>query len=82
MTRPDFEETFGVNAAYAEKVYAEYLAAPDAVPEEWRRWFETTLPAEQRAKPAARAGSAARAAPAGDAPARAGAGAPAPARGR
>src|SRR5262245_39664095 len=58
MTRPDFEETFGVNAAYAEKVYGEYLAAPDTVPEEWRRWFETTLPEEQRAKPGARAGVA------------------------
>src|SRR5262245_65824806 len=58
MTRPDFEETFGVNAAYAEKVYGDYLAAPDTVPEEWRRWFETTLPEEQRAQPGARTGSA------------------------
>ncbi len=49
MIRPDFEETFGVNAAYAEKVYGEYLAAPESVPEEWRRWFETTLPEDQRA---------------------------------
>ena len=49
MSRPDFEEVFGLNAAYAEKVYGDYLEAPDAVPEEWRRWFDTTLPEEQRA---------------------------------
>ena len=35
MTRPDFEQLFGVNAAYAAKVYDEYLAAPESVPEEW-----------------------------------------------
>ena len=60
MSRPDFEEVFGLNAAYAEKVYGEYLEAPDAVPEEWRRWFDTTLPEEQRAvaRPAGAAQSA------------------------
>src|SRR5262245_28694931 len=71
MTRPDFEETFGVNAAYAEKVYGDYLAAPETVPEEWRRWFETTLPEEQRAKPGARSVSAAKAAAQSPASARA-----------
>jgi 2-oxoglutarate dehydrogenase E1 component len=46
---PDFEEVFGLNAAYAEKVYGEYLQAPDSVPEEWRNWFDQALPPEQRA---------------------------------
>ncbi|MBL8734816.1 MAG: multifunctional oxoglutarate decarboxylase/oxoglutarate dehydrogenase thiamine pyrophosphate-binding subunit/dihydrolipoyllysine-residue succinyltransferase subunit, partial [Planctomycetes bacterium] len=49
MHRPDFEEVFGLNAAYAEKVYGEYLQAPDSVPTEWRAWFDTALPPEQRA---------------------------------
>jgi len=49
MHRPDFEEVFGLNAAYAEKVYGDYLQAPDSVPNEWRSWFETALPPEQRA---------------------------------
>src|SRR5688572_29955906 len=49
MQRPDFEDLFGLNAAYAEKVYADYLAAPDSVSAEWRHWFESTLPPEQRA---------------------------------
>ena len=49
MQAPDFEEVFGLNAAYAEKVYGEYLEAPDSVPAEWRNWFETELPPEQRA---------------------------------
>ena len=61
--RPDFEEVFGLNAAYAEKVYGDYLEAPDSVPAEWRSWFETALPPEQRAaangKAKARAASAA-----------------------
>ena len=35
--------------SYAEKVYGDYLRAPDAVPAEWRIWFETALPPEQRA---------------------------------
>jgi 2-oxoglutarate dehydrogenase E1 component len=52
MHRPDFEEVFGVNAAYAEKVYGDYLQAPDSVPSEWRNWFETSLPPEQRASAA------------------------------
>ncbi|HEB53432.1 MAG TPA: multifunctional oxoglutarate decarboxylase/oxoglutarate dehydrogenase thiamine pyrophosphate-binding subunit/dihydrolipoyllysine-residue succinyltransferase subunit, partial [bacterium] len=49
MQAPDFEEVFGLNAAYAEKVYGDYLAAPDSVPVEWRVWFDTELPPEQRA---------------------------------
>jgi 2-oxoglutarate dehydrogenase E1 component len=49
MQRPDFEEVFGVNAAYAEKVYGDYLQAPESVPAEWRNWFDTSLPPEQRA---------------------------------
>ncbi|MBM4061698.1 MAG: multifunctional oxoglutarate decarboxylase/oxoglutarate dehydrogenase thiamine pyrophosphate-binding subunit/dihydrolipoyllysine-residue succinyltransferase subunit, partial [Planctomycetes bacterium] len=49
MSRPDFAKLFGLNAAYAERVYAEYLASPDAVPAEWRQWFETSLPPELRA---------------------------------
>ena len=44
MHRPDFEEVFGLNAAYAEKVYGDYLHAPDSVPVEWRNWFEAALP--------------------------------------
>ncbi|HLQ36679.1 MAG TPA: multifunctional oxoglutarate decarboxylase/oxoglutarate dehydrogenase thiamine pyrophosphate-binding subunit/dihydrolipoyllysine-residue succinyltransferase subunit, partial [Planctomycetota bacterium] len=51
MTNPDFATTFGINAAYAEKVYGEYLTAPDSVPAEWRMWFETALPEDQRARP-------------------------------
>ena len=49
MQAPDFEEVFGLNAAYAEKVYGDYLEAPDSVPAEWRSWFEAELPPEQRA---------------------------------
>ena len=49
MHQPDFEEVFGLNAAYAEKVYGDYLDAPDSVPSEWRMWFDTELPPEQRA---------------------------------
>ena len=49
MHQPDFEEVFGLNAAYAAKVYGDYMEAPDSVPEEWRTWFETELPPEQRA---------------------------------
>ncbi|MFK7742623.1 MAG: multifunctional oxoglutarate decarboxylase/oxoglutarate dehydrogenase thiamine pyrophosphate-binding subunit/dihydrolipoyllysine-residue succinyltransferase subunit [Planctomycetota bacterium] len=49
MQAPDFEEVFGLNAAYAEKVYGDYLEAPDSVPSEWRTWFDTSLPPEQRA---------------------------------
>jgi len=49
MQAPDFEEVFGLNAAYAEKVYGDYLDAPDSVPAEWRNWFDTELPPEQRA---------------------------------
>ncbi len=53
MQRPEFEEVFGVNAAYAEKVYGDYLASPDSVPAEWRQWFESVLPPEQRVTRAA-----------------------------
>ncbi|MFT4514301.1 MAG: 2-oxoglutarate decarboxylase, partial [Planctomycetota bacterium] len=49
MNQPDFEEVFGLNAAYAEKVYGDYLEAPESVPEEWRTWFETELAPELRA---------------------------------
>ncbi|MBP8301807.1 MAG: 2-oxo acid dehydrogenase subunit E2, partial [Planctomycetes bacterium] len=49
MQRPDFEDVFGLNAAYADKVYGDYLAAPESVPAEWRDYFETALPPEQRA---------------------------------
>ncbi|MEC7583379.1 MAG: multifunctional oxoglutarate decarboxylase/oxoglutarate dehydrogenase thiamine pyrophosphate-binding subunit/dihydrolipoyllysine-residue succinyltransferase subunit, partial [Planctomycetota bacterium] len=49
MTRPDFEQLFGVNAAYAEKVYDQYLASPDSVPSGWRNWFDETLPEAFRA---------------------------------
>ena len=49
MHQPDFEEVFGLNAAYAEKVYGDYLEAPDSVPEEWRSFFDTELPVAQRA---------------------------------
>ena len=53
MHAPDFEEVFGLNAAYAEKVYGRYLSAPDSVPAEWRQWFESALPPEQHARPVA-----------------------------
>ena len=43
----DFEELFGVNAGYVEQVYAEFMAHPDAVSDEWRRFFESHLPADQ-----------------------------------
>lgn len=49
MQQPDFEEVFGLNAAYAQKVYGDYLEAPDSVPAEWRVWFDSELPPEQRA---------------------------------
>ncbi len=64
MHRPDFEEVFGLNAAYAEKVYGDYLHAPDSVPSEWRNWFETALPPEQRASTATAARAPATVAPA------------------
>lgn len=54
MQRPDFAELFGLNAAYAEKVYSDYLEAPDAVPAEWRRYFESALPPELRAQAVAK----------------------------
>jgi multifunctional 2-oxoglutarate metabolism enzyme len=63
MQRPDFEDVFGLNAAYADKVYGEYLAAPEAVPAEWRDYFETALPPEQRASAATRKPVRATAAP-------------------
>jgi 2-oxoglutarate decarboxylase len=53
MHRPDFEEVFGVNAAYAEKVFGDYLTAPESVPAEWRAWFDATVPEAERPKPAA-----------------------------
>jgi 2-oxoglutarate dehydrogenase E1 component len=49
MHRPDFSTLFGLNAAYAEKVYAEYLADAGAVSPEWRHYFDAQLPPEQRA---------------------------------
>ena len=58
----DFEELFGVNAGYVEQVYAEFMAQPDAVSDEWRRFFESHLPAEQlpvRKTPSAPTASAA-----------------------
>ena len=42
----DFEELFGVNAGFVEQVYTEYMARPDAVTEEWQRFFERHLPPE------------------------------------
>ena len=36
-----------MNAAYAAKVYDEYLAAPESVPEEWVRWFPGDAPIGQ-----------------------------------
>ncbi len=66
---PDFEEVFGVNAAYAEKVYGEYLVAPESVPVEWRNWFDSALPPEHRATasvPKAKASVVAAAVLAGD----------------
>jgi len=59
MHQPDFEEVFGLNAAYAEKVYGDYLEAPDSVPAEWRNWFDKELPPEQRAVPKPKAAPAA-----------------------
>jgi 2-oxoglutarate decarboxylase len=46
----DFEELFGVNAGYVEQVYAEFMAQPDAVSDEWRRFFESHLPVDQLPK--------------------------------
>ncbi len=71
MQAPDFEEVFGLNAAYAEKVYADYLSAPESVPAEWRHWFDTALPPEQRAQaaPKVRAEAAVRPAEAASDPA-------------
>jgi 2-oxoglutarate decarboxylase len=69
MTHPDFDALFGVNAAYAEKVYAEYRSDPARVPEEWREFFDQRLPPAQRAQPRpkpAAAPAAAPAAPAGE----------------
>ncbi len=72
MQAPDFEEVFGLNAAYAEKVYADYLSAPASVPAEWRQWFETALPPEQRAPVVARAAATAPSSAPAAAPAAAG----------
>ncbi|MCA8944541.1 MAG: 2-oxo acid dehydrogenase subunit E2, partial [Planctomycetes bacterium] len=46
----DFEELFGVNAGYVERVFAEYSAQPEAVSEEWQRFFESHLAPEQLPK--------------------------------
>jgi 2-oxoglutarate dehydrogenase E1 component len=35
----DFSRQFGFSAGYVEKVYADYLQAPDSVGEEWQRFF-------------------------------------------
>src|SRR5262245_45459399 len=51
-TVADFEELFGVNAGYVEKVYQDFLASPESVGEEWRRFFAEQRPPE-RAAPAA-----------------------------
>ncbi|MGE0141777.1 MAG: multifunctional oxoglutarate decarboxylase/oxoglutarate dehydrogenase thiamine pyrophosphate-binding subunit/dihydrolipoyllysine-residue succinyltransferase subunit [Planctomycetota bacterium] len=57
----DFEELFGVNAGYVEQVFAEYVARPDVVSDEWRRFFETHLPAHAlpQSRPAVERGSSA-----------------------
>lgn len=39
ITTEDFEELFGVNAGYVEKVYHDYMSSPDSVGDEWRRFF-------------------------------------------
>jgi len=36
---PDFEALLGINAAYAEKVFADFRRDPDSVPEECARSF-------------------------------------------
>ncbi len=54
----DFEEQFGVNAGYVEKVYTEYMAQPGAVSAEWQRFFESHLPAEMLPKVEAEAPTA------------------------
>ena len=53
---PDFEALLGINAAYAEKVFADFRRDPDSVPEEWRAFFRAHvspefLPAARRAEP-------------------------------
>jgi 2-oxoglutarate dehydrogenase complex dehydrogenase (E1) component-like enzyme len=49
--RPDFAAVFGVNAAYAEKVYGDWQRAPESVPAEWRHWFGG-MPAPETRAPA------------------------------
>lgn len=46
-----FEELFGVNAGYVEKVYGEYAKDPSSVGEEWVRFFDEHLPPELRVQP-------------------------------
>ncbi len=54
----DFEELFGVNAGYVEKVYGEYIKEPKAVTEEWRSFFENHLPPEALASAATESAAA------------------------
>jgi 2-oxoglutarate dehydrogenase E1 component len=53
LTSGDFAELFGFSAGFVEKVYADYLAAPDSVGEQWRRFFDERLPAPKAAEPEA-----------------------------
>lgn len=39
VTVEDFEELFGVNAGYVEKLLQDFLAEPATVGDEWRRFF-------------------------------------------
>ncbi|MEY4674550.1 MAG: hypothetical protein RL148_2334, partial [Planctomycetota bacterium] len=52
---PDFEALLGINAAYAEKVFADFLRDPDAVPEEWRAFFRSHVSPELLPAPRAAA---------------------------
>jgi 2-oxoglutarate dehydrogenase E1 component len=56
VTVADFEDLFGVNAAYVEKLLQDFLAEPDAVGEEWRRFFVDRMGLQEpsRAEPAPR----------------------------
>ncbi|MCC6671725.1 MAG: multifunctional oxoglutarate decarboxylase/oxoglutarate dehydrogenase thiamine pyrophosphate-binding subunit/dihydrolipoyllysine-residue succinyltransferase subunit [Planctomycetes bacterium] len=73
MTEPhptiDFAALFGVNAGYVEKVYQDFLSAPESVSEEWRRFFATRLPEAPPVRGNGRTGATPAPAPGGAPPA-------------
>ncbi|HHI81057.1 MAG TPA: multifunctional oxoglutarate decarboxylase/oxoglutarate dehydrogenase thiamine pyrophosphate-binding subunit/dihydrolipoyllysine-residue succinyltransferase subunit [Planctomycetes bacterium] len=53
----DFEEQFGVNAAYVASLFEKWQSDPQVIDEEWRQWFESMGQGEGSAKPTKRGSS-------------------------